>query len=284
MAGTEDHHQQCFMEVEQGWAVLQHGINKLINIIEGNDDDKKIHRFSSEEYMQLYLNCVSQTGEAETEVLYDKYHNFLKHYITSKVLPSLQGKKDEALVKEIEQRWSNDKVMTRWLTRFFHFLDRYFVPWRKLPPLEQSTLLAFYNLVFGEFNHEIKDAVLSLINREREGEGIDQALIRNIVGIYVDVGQGSMKYYERDFEDDMFKATASFYSTKAPIWLKTESYKDCMLKIECCLKHERDTVCCYLQSTSHKKLLEIVEYELMSVHERELKEKKQTDESDPCIG
>ncbi|MBA0797705.1 hypothetical protein Gohar_008376 [Gossypium harknessii] len=45
MAGTEDHHQQCIMEVEQGWAVLQHGINKLINIIEGNDDDKKSPSF-----------------------------------------------------------------------------------------------------------------------------------------------------------------------------------------------------------------------------------------------
>lgn len=55
MAGNEDHHhQQGFMEVEQGWAVLQHGINKLINIIESKDDDEKTNRFSSEEYMRIY--------------------------------------------------------------------------------------------------------------------------------------------------------------------------------------------------------------------------------------
>lgn len=64
-----------------------------------------------------------------------------------------------------------------------------------------------------------------MIDREREGEGIDQALIRSIVGIYADVGQGSMQYYERDFEDDMFKATASFYSTKASNWLKTDKVR-----------------------------------------------------------
>ncbi|MBA0647721.1 hypothetical protein Goklo_015557 [Gossypium klotzschianum] len=39
-----------------------------------------------------------------------------------------------------------------------------------------------------------------------------------------------MKYYEQDFEGDMFKATASFYSTKASNWLKTESY-NYMLKV-----------------------------------------------------
>ncbi|XP_039029768.1 cullin-like protein 3 [Hibiscus syriacus] len=85
----------------------------------------------------------------------------------------------------------------------------------KLPNLQESALLTFYNL----------------IDREREGEGIDQDLVKYIVSIYVDVGQGSMKYYERGFEEAMFEATAAFYSTKAPSWIKNESYNDYMLKV-----------------------------------------------------
>ncbi|KAL4272849.1 hypothetical protein GQ457_13G026730 [Hibiscus cannabinus] len=118
------------------------------------------------------------------------YNKVFKDYINGSVSPCLQGKKGEALVEETERRWSDHKVMTRWLIRFFHYLDRYFVPKRNVPPLQESALLCFYDLLFGEFSDQTRDAVLSLIDREREGEDIDRVLVKNIVSIYVDVGQG----------------------------------------------------------------------------------------------
>ncbi|XWS14060.1 hypothetical protein CRYUN_Cryun36dG0091000 [Craigia yunnanensis] len=66
-----------------------------------------------------------------------------------------------------------------------------------VPPLQEVGLLTFYNLIFGEMNNQIRDAVISMIDREREGEDIDQILIKNDLAIYVDVGQDSMKYYEK---------------------------------------------------------------------------------------
>ncbi|XP_022760553.1 cullin-1-like [Durio zibethinus] len=228
-------------------------------------------------YTTVFNMCIPNPTGGNCFVLYEKYNKIFEEYITTKVLPSLQGKKDEALLQELEKRWSNHNAMNRWLSRFFHYLHRYFVPVRQVPPLKEAGLLSFYNLIFGEMNNQVRDAVLSMIDREREGEDIDQALVKNVLAIYVDFGQGSMKYYEKDFEEAMFKDTASFYSTKASNWLKNESYKDYMLKVECCLKHERDTVSGYLQNRSQERLLEIVENELLSVYASELKEKKQTD-------
>ena len=40
------------------------------------------------------------------------------------VLPALKDKKDEYLLKELLKRWDNHKVMVRWLSRFFNYLDR----------------------------------------------------------------------------------------------------------------------------------------------------------------
>ncbi|OMO53693.1 hypothetical protein CCACVL1_28435 [Corchorus capsularis] len=65
--------------------------------------------------------------------------------------------------------------------------------------------------IFEEMNNQIRDAVMSMINSEREGKNIDQALVKNVQSIYVDVGQGSMKYYDKDFEEALFKDTAAFY-------------------------------------------------------------------------
>lgn len=40
------------------------------------------------------------------------------------VLPSLHEHRDEVLLKELLNRWNNHKVMVRWLSRFFNYLDR----------------------------------------------------------------------------------------------------------------------------------------------------------------
>lgn len=69
------------------------------------------------------------------------------------------------------------------------------------------------------------------INREREGEQIDQALVKNILDIYVEIGGDSMKYYEKDFEESMLKDYAVFYSKKSSDWIASKSYEDYMLKV-----------------------------------------------------
>lgn len=69
------------------------------------------------------------------------------------------------------------------------------------------------------------------IDREREGEQIDQALVKNILAIYVEIGMNSLKYYTGDFEEAMLKDSAAFYSQKASNWITTKSYEDYMLKV-----------------------------------------------------
>ena len=47
----------------------------------------------------------------------------------------------------------------------------------------------------------------------------------------MEMGEESMKYYERDFEEAMLKSTASFYSGIALNWITNYSYEDYMLKV-----------------------------------------------------
>jgi hypothetical protein len=41
------------------------------------------------------------------------------------VLPSLREHREEVLLRELYQRWCNHKLMVRWLSRFFNYLDRW---------------------------------------------------------------------------------------------------------------------------------------------------------------
>lgn len=72
---------------------------------------------------------------------------------------------------------------------------------------------------------------LQQIDREREGEQIDRALLKNVLDIFVEIGLGTMECYENDFEDFLLKDTADYYSIKAQSWILEDSCPDYMLKV-----------------------------------------------------
>ncbi|KAF1867220.1 hypothetical protein Lal_00049649 [Lupinus albus] len=262
------------IDLEQGWDFMHKGITKLKNILEGLPEPQ----FSSEDYMMLYTTiynmCTQKPPHDYSQQLYDKYRESFEEYILSTVLPSLREKHDEFMLRELVKRWANHKIMVRWLSRFFHYLDRYFIARRSLPALNEVGLTCFRDLVYKELNGKVRDAVISLIDQEREGEQIDRALLKNVLDIFVEIGMGQMDHYEIDFEAVMLKDTSAYYSRKASNWILEDSCPDYMLKAEECLKREKDRVAHYLHSSSEPKLLEKVQHELLSVYANQLLEKE----------
>ncbi|KAL3634597.1 Cullin-1 [Castilleja foliolosa] len=266
--------QRNTIDLDQGWDFMQNGITKLKRILEGQPEPQ----FSSEDYMMLYTTiynmCTQKPPHDYSQQLYDKYREAFEEYITSTVLPSLREKHDEFMLRELVKRWLNHKIMVRWLSRFFYYLDRYFIARRSLPALKEVGLTCFRDLVYQELNVKVRDAVISLINQEREGEHIDRALLKNILDIFVEIGMGQMDCYDKDFEEAMLNDTAAYYSRKASNWILEDSCPDYMLKAEECLKREKDRVAHYLHSSSETKLLEKVQHELLTVYVTQLLEKE----------
>ncbi|XP_021906976.1 cullin-1 [Carica papaya] len=178
------------------------------------------------------------------------------------------------MLRELVKRWSNHKVMVRWLSRFFHYLDRYFIARRSLPALNEVGLTCFRDLVYQEIHCKVRDAVITLIDKEREGEQIDRALLKNVLGIFVEIGMGQMDRYEEDFEGHMLQDSGAYYSRKASNWILEDSCPDYLLKSEECLKKERERVAHYLHSSSEPKLVEKVQHELLVVYATQLLEKE----------
>eukprot|EP00249_Psilotum_nudum_P024291 c29145_g1_i4 orf=176-2410(+) len=262
------------IELEQGWDFMKKGITKLKNLLEGVPEQQ----FNSEEYIMLYTTiynmCTQKPPQDYSQQLYDRYRESFEEYINLMVLPALREKHDEFMLRELVKRWNNHKIMVRWLSRFFNYLDRYFIARRSLPALNEVGLVCFRDLVYQEMKHNVKDAVIALIDREREGEQIDRALLKNVLGIFVEIGMGAMDAYENDFEFFMLGDTAAYYSRKAALWIEEDSCPDYMLKAEECLKREKERVGHYLHASSEQKLLEKVQQELLSQYEQQLLDKE----------
>uniref|UniRef100_A0A3Q7GPH1 Cullin N-terminal domain-containing protein n=1 Tax=Solanum lycopersicum TaxID=4081 RepID=A0A3Q7GPH1_SOLLC len=201
------------VEFEEGWYIIQEGIEKAKRILEGQTES-----FSGDEYM------MKPPSYSYASQLYDKYKEALDEYINSTVLPALREKQDaELMLRELVKRWKDYKRMLRWLSIFFHYLSRYYIPRRSLPTLNDVGLTCFDNL----------------IAKERDGEQIDRALLKNVLDIFAEIGR--------------------------------EDY------VEECLKKEKDRVSHYLHVITEKKLLEKVKHELLVVYTDQLLEKEHSE-------
>ena len=101
-----------------------------------------------------------------------------------------------------------------------------------------------------KIKHKTKDALLRLIKKERDGELIDRALVKNILGIFIEVGMGAMESYDLDFEQHLLSETGAIYKSKAAEWVEQYSCPEYMLKAEECLKLEEERVDNYLHNTT----------------------------------
>ncbi|GFR52348.1 hypothetical protein Agub_g14894 [Astrephomene gubernaculifera] len=258
------------IELAEGWSFMEKGIQKLIRLLEGEPEDQ----FNAEQYMHLYTTiynmCTQKPPHDYSEQLYGKYREAFNNYIKDRVLPSLLEHRDDVLLKELYQRWNNHKLMVRWLSRFFNYLDRYYVLRHSLHPLKDVGLLCFKELVYSSIKRPARDAVLALVEKEREGELVDRALVKNILGIFIELGMGAMECYERDFEEALLAETSAFYRRKASEWIEQDSCPDYMLKAEECLRLEEERVDTYLHASTRPKLLREVEAELLSNYEQRL--------------
>jgi cullin 1 len=178
------------------------------------------------------------------------------------------------MLKELVKRWDNHKLMVRWLSRFFQYLDRYYIQRHNLAQLKDVGMLCFRDLIYIELKKTVKDAVLQLVDKERDGEQVDRALVKNILGIFVEMGMGGMEAYEADFEAHLLTNTAAFYSRKASVWIEEDSCPDYLVKAEDCLKREKERVGHYLHASSEGKLLKEVEKEVLAAYETQLLEKE----------
>ncbi|CAN8311054.1 unnamed protein product [Cochlearia groenlandica] len=257
---------------EEGWSHMTTGVSKLKKILEGELEPS----FDPVHYMNLYTTiynmCVQKDCNDYSEKLYDKYRETIAEYSILMVFSSLEKKHDEYMLRELVKRWANHKIMVRWLSRFFYYLERYYISRRSLPTLKDTGLKCFVDLVYFKIHSKAKDALIAMIHKEREGGQIDRTLLKAVLDIFIDNGMGNMEKYEDNFESFMLQDTTSYYSRKASSWIQDDSCPEYMLKAEECLKKERERVTHYFHSSTEPKLVEKVQNELLVVVAKQLLE------------
>ena len=81
------------------------------------------------------------------------------------------------------------------------------------------------------------------IHKEREGGLIDRSLLKSVSSIFVEIGMGSMRSYEADFENSLLMHTSAYYSRMAASWIVDDTCTAYLVKVgvirytKVCIRH-----------------------------------------------
>jgi cullin 1 len=215
--------------LDDGWKKLKEGgVQKIEEILEDMQGGVYKHKISTDEYSNLYTTvytmCTQKPPNNWSEHLYNNYCEAVKDYLSARILPRIKEKHDDIMLRELVRRWENHKLMIRFLSHVFKYLDRFYVKRLSLPELAEVGSQSFHDIIFNAVKREVRTAILELIRREREGEIVDRKLVKEVVEIFVEMGgnRNSLEVYVNDFEEMLLSTTADFYSRESAKWAEDD--------------------------------------------------------------
>lgn len=218
--------------------------------------------------------CTQRSPYNWSDQLYQRHGETITNYLTSKVLPALKERHGEFLLVELVKRESNHSVMNKWLKTFFQYLDRYHVKYHALPLLTDAGLRLFKTIIFDVLKKDVANALLEMINKERDDTVVDRGLMKDTVHIFESMGMGCLDVYINDLEAALLTSTRDYYARKGETWMSEDPTPVYLVKTEIALAAEKAKVQNYLNAETEPKLLGVVEDELLSRRQQALLEKE----------
>jgi cullin 1 len=122
-------------------------------------------------------------------------------------------------------------------------------------------------------NTKLAGAILRLIERQRNGETIDQSLVKKVVDSFVslglddaDINKLSLDVYKDHLESPFLDATEKYYKAESEAFLAENSVSDYLKKAEERLREEEDRVERFLNTQTRKALIAKCEDVLIRKH------------------
>lgn len=255
---------------ENGWSKInKEGIHKLESMVQGGMDNKT--SFTNKEYMALYTTvytmCIQKAPHCYTPQLYEAYGAAIKEYLETVSFPAIREKQGVAMIRELVRRWSDHKIMKKWLCDFFRYIDRFYVKRHSKKPLADVCVELFHRLIFDEIKSRSTSALLEMIEHDRNGEEVDRDLLRDAIEIYIEMGttqQAKLHVYSSEFEDNFTAATEELYTVEVAAWVSTDSCPEYLRKVERRFAEERKRLTDYLHPSSEQRLMNTL-YEVLLV-------------------
>ncbi|KAI4210066.1 MAG: hypothetical protein LQ351_007056 [Letrouitia transgressa] len=259
-------------DLDATWAFLQMGVERIMkNLRDGVD---------MVTYMGIYTAvhnfCTSQkaigsqsgggivgTGQHRGahllgEDLYKNLKSFLARHL-GEIHERSKTHEDEALLSFYIREWNRYTTAAKFTNHLFRYLNRHWVK-REIDEGKKDVydvytlhLVQWREVLFKEISEKVMAAVLKMVEKQRNGETIEQAQVKSIVDSFVSLGldeadttKSTLDVYRFHFEKPFLAATTVYYQNESAQFVAENSVVEYMKKAETRLDEEKERVGLYL--------------------------------------
>lgn len=276
-----DFHVEC-MTVEQGLQLIEvERVQPLLSYLKTGVFENKTNMT----FMKAY-SVVVQFGDqnAHSYKLYSYYKKVITAYCEDGVrdMTEITG---EELLKKLAELWEKQTILVFWMQRVFQYLDRFFTKSNNnvYPDLFSAARAAFQDTVYVTLKERCLGAMVGAINRERNGQDVEQDVLRLLVEMLRIVGDPQPKivkqktaledrlfwqstfngFYKADFESILLNTTAEYYKAKVTGWLAEYTCPKFLEEVQRRLDDEDSRLNHYLDRSSEQELRNTIQRELI---------------------
>ncbi|DBA01455.1 TPA: hypothetical protein N0F65_005574 [Lagenidium giganteum] len=204
--------------------------------------------------------------------LYEKLQETCATYVNATVesLANL-GSDVNVFLESVHKMWEDHCEDMLVLRTIFMYLDRtYVMQTPHVPSIWDVGLQLLRGNIVQRKQLESKliSALLELVERERNGEAINRSYLFNLLRMLL-----SLQLYHARFETPFLVASEQFYTAEGVSVLETADVPQFLLHVEKRLQEENDRVVHYLDVSTKRQLIHVVESKLLKPHTTTLLER-----------
>lgn len=85
-------------------------------------------------------------------------------------------------------QWNNYLILSKWMSKLFNYLDRYYLKFTSLDSTVQAAIKYFKEMIFQGIKEKLIGAILEEINKWRQNEDVNWDVIHLVIEAFISIG------------------------------------------------------------------------------------------------
>ncbi|KAI9711652.1 MAG: hypothetical protein M1812_007085 [Candelaria pacifica] len=272
------------------WDYLQMGLDKIMRSLQEGIDMvtymgvyTAVHNFcTSQKAVSNSSGGIVGNAHRGAHLLGEDLYNNLTGYLAAHLTEisfHAANHTDEALLSYYIREWDRYTTAAKFVNHEFKYLNRHWVK-REMDEGKKNIydvytlhLVQWKDTLFMKVKDNVMGSVLRLVEKQRNGETIEQSQVKSIVDSFVLLGldeadntKGTLEVYRQHFEKPFLDATAKYYKNESKQFISENSVVDYMKKAEARLDEEKNRVGLYLHPDIMIPLMKVCQGVLITEH------------------